>query len=201
MTFGPWSWQAESLQEGKVLLFRFQRAEAVATFADAMHALQTDQEFRSILMRILAECPFTALRWETPMLTRQLLDRPFEFALLDSPYLDVPANPRDFQEHFDASPGAAAVSFCNLGHDGIMIAPTPQPDVAIDTFSHLAAFSRYALEAQQHALWQLVGEVLENRVSDQAVWLSTAGGGVDWLHIRLDNRPKYYGHAPFARPT
>ncbi|MGI9175867.1 MAG: DUF6940 family protein [Rhodothermales bacterium] len=24
------------------------------------------------------------------------------------------------------------------------------------------------------------------------MWLSTAGGGVSWLHVRLDSRPKYY---------
>lgn len=201
MTSGPWSWHAESLQEGKVLLFRFQLEELAATFADVIQALQTDFEFRGLLMRILADCPFTALRWETPMLTTPLLGRPFEFVLLDSPYLDVPANSRDFQEYFEASPEADAVSFWNLGHDGILIAPTPKPEVAKDAFSHLAAFSRYATEAQQHALWKLVGEVLEDHVSDQPLWLSTAGGGVDWLHIRLDSRPKYYGHAPFAQPT
>jgi hypothetical protein len=28
-------------------------------------------------------------------------------------------------------------------------------------------------------------------------WLSTAGAGVSWLHVRLDDRPKYYGYAPY----
>jgi hypothetical protein len=32
------------------------------------------------------------------------------------------------------------------------------------------------------------------------VWLSTAGAGVPWLHLRLDDRPRYYGFAPFRRP-
>ncbi len=29
------------------------------------------------------------------------------------------------------------------------------------------------------------------------LWLSTAGGGVAWLHVRLDSRPKYYGYSPY----
>jgi hypothetical protein len=29
------------------------------------------------------------------------------------------------------------------------------------------------------------------------VWVSTAGMGVSWLHVRLDNRPKYYGYKPY----
>jgi hypothetical protein len=28
-------------------------------------------------------------------------------------------------------------------------------------------------------------------------WLSTAGMGVPWLHVRLDDRPKDYGHRPY----
>ncbi len=32
------------------------------------------------------------------------------------------------------------------------------------------------------------------RVSRKPVWLNTAGGGVAWLHVRLDDRPKYYGY-------
>ncbi|MDA0667747.1 MAG: hypothetical protein O3A95_08325 [Planctomycetota bacterium] len=199
MTKQRWSWQAESKQEGKVILFRFELHAVEATFADAIHALQMDPEFRSMLIKILADCPFTALRWETPMLTTELLNRRFEFVLLDSPYLDVPANAWDFQEYFDAAPNAGAVSFWNLGHDGIMVAPTPQQ--APPAYAHLAAFSRFAPETQQHEFWNLVGEVLEERLSLQPVWLSTAGGGVDWLHVRLDNQPKYYGYAAFAQPS
>ena len=28
-------------------------------------------------------------------------------------------------------------------------------------------------------------------------WLSTAGMGVSWLHVRLDSQPKYYGFAAY----
>jgi hypothetical protein len=40
---------------------------------------------------------------------------------------------------------------------------------------------------------------MHQRVSAKPVWLSTAGGGVAWLHVRLDDRPKYYAHAPYRR--
>jgi hypothetical protein len=33
------------------------------------------------------------------------------------------------------------------------------------------------------------------RMSAKPVWLSTAGAGVSWLHVRLDDQPKYYGFA------
>ena len=38
---------------------------------------------------------------------------------------------------------------------------------------------------------------MQRRLSAKPVWLSTAGAGVSWLHVRLDDRPKYYGYAPY----
>ena len=31
------------------------------------------------------------------------------------------------------------------------------------------------------------------------VWLSTAGDGIAWLHVRLDPSPKYYQHDEYRR--
>ncbi|MFK5956891.1 MAG: hypothetical protein QM477_10655 [Planctomycetota bacterium] len=192
-----WTWQAQSSCEGKVLHFTLLQKGTVLSFASAISALQSEEHFRNLLIQLIAESPFSALRWETPEVSNDLLERKFEFVLLDSPYLDVPANPRDFAEYFRQGPEVAAVAFPNLGHDGIMIAPCPQR--GNDCYAHLAAFSRNAAKAQQHAFWQLVGKTMQSRVSAKPVWLSTAGGGVDWLHVRLDDRPKYYAHLPFAK--
>jgi hypothetical protein len=56
---------------------------------------------------------------------------------------------------------------------------------------------RTAPGAQKHALWRAVGEAMQRRISQKPVWLSTAGMGVAWLHVRLDDRPKYYGYMPY----
>ena len=78
-----------------------------------------------------------------------------------------------------------------------MIAPCPDKPQA--DFGHLAAYLRNSTERQQHLLWELVGAAMQRRVSLTPVWLSTAGGGVAWLHIRLDDRPKYYVYEPYRR--
>ena len=33
---------------------------------------------------------------------------------------------------------------------------------------------------------------------DMPLWVSTAGLGVSWLHVRLDARPKYYRHDAYT---
>src|SRR5262249_13567392 len=119
----------------------------------------------------------------------------FEFVILDSPGLARSPDKNAFSEHFGSEVEGGVVEFPNLGKDAIMVVPCP---IAVPSaYGHLAAFVRQAPEAQQHALWQLVGSAMQRRLSTKPVWLSTAGAGVSWLHVRLDDRPKYYGHAPY----
>ena len=56
---------------------------------------------------------------------------------------------------------------------------------------------RHAAQDQTDELWRLTGEEMAARISDNPLWLNTHGGGVAWLHIRIDNRPKYYGYKPY----
>jgi len=43
-------------------------------------------------------------------------------------------------------------------------------------------------------------EVLADAPFEAYFWLSTSGLGIAWLHVRLDERPKYYTHAPYRSP-
>ena len=45
-----------------------------------------------------------------------------------------------------------------------------------------------------------LADAIAARVGAEPVWLSTAGAGVPWLHVRLDDRPKYYGFGPYRQP-
>jgi hypothetical protein len=89
--------------------------------------------------------------------------------------------------------------FPNLGRDAIMVVPCPL--AASSAYGHLAAFVREAPDSQWHALWRSVGEAMARRVGARPMWLSTAGGGMSWLHVRLDDRPKYYGYEPYRENT
>lgn len=170
--------------------------------ADARGAaeLQTgreDAQFRSLFNDLLARSRFAAFRWEIPPITASAVMRHFEFVLLDSPALAQRADPHRFAEHFvDASDTGVAV-FSNVGGDAILIAPCPT--ASLTCYAHFAAFVRGAPEWQQQTLWRRVGEATEARVGIKPVWLSTAGAGVAWMHVRLDDRPKYYGYDPYRR--
>ncbi len=190
-----WTSRSEKLTDVQGLRFAIDQDSRPATFADVFRGWQNDGDFRSLFSSLLSDAPFTAFRWETPSVTTATMFKPFEFVLLDSPGLARRPDPESFSEHFNQAEANVAV-FPNLGGDAILIVPNPvaQPSV----YGHLAAFVRLAPESQRHALWQAVGKAMALRVGFKPVWLNTAGAGVSWLHVRLDDRPKYYRFKPYT---
>lgn len=188
--------ETESLNEGRVLKTHLRHLGEPLAYSEVLKLWRDDEDFQTFYIALLAAAPFSAFRWETPPITTDTLSRPFEFVLLDCPALDGRADPAAFASHLAAAkPDQAAVAFANLGRDAFLVVPTQQESPS--AYGHLAAFTRKAPAAQNHALWMTVAQEVLAHVSDRPLWLSTAGLGVPWLHVRLDSRPKYYGYQPY----
>jgi len=194
-----WTPRSEHLGNGQLIRVAIDRDSSPVAYADVLRRWQDDADFRSLFIGLLANSPFTAFRWETPPITTATANRPFEFVLLDSPGLARNPNADAFAEHISGAAQDGVVEFPNLGKDAIMVVPCPSG--SLSAYSHLGAFVRQAPERQRHALWQLVGRAVQRRLGTKPVWLSTAGAGVSWLHVRLDDKPKYYGYWPYRSPA
>jgi hypothetical protein len=157
-------------------------------------AWRSDAAFREFWIESLWEVEFEAYCWECPPVTDRNRSRPFECVFVSSSTLaEMPPEPEAFADYF--GPLCQTATFENLGGDALLVVPCPtEPD---SEYGHLAQFTRIAPPSRQSALWQAVGEAMASRVGDAPVWLSTAGHGVAWLHIRLDSRPKYYRYAAY----
>jgi hypothetical protein len=190
-----WNSRTKELAGGRVIKIAVDRDSSPVPYDEVLHLWQHDADFRSFFIALLAKAPFVAFRWETPSITVANSERPFEFVLLDSPELARKPDPSAFGEHFGNGAKQGVVAFANLGKDAVMVVPCPQGIPS--AYGHLAAFVRHAPESQKHELWTLVGEAMFRRLGTAPVWLSTAGAGVPWLHVRLDDKPKYYGHEPY----
>jgi hypothetical protein len=167
-----------------------------ATFADVVRGWRDHAAFRSLFNSLLADAPFAAFRWELPAVTAASMTGPFECVVLDDPDLDRTPDRRSFAKYFAGAENGVAV-FPNLGGDAVLVVPCPVANA--QAYGHLGAFVRLAPETQRDTLWRTVGEAMAKRVGSKPVWLSTAGAGVPWLHVRLDDRPKYYGFRPYRR--
>ena len=187
---------AESLGIGGVVRYRLTCSGEPLSFARVIDLWQVDTEFRTMFISVLYNSPFSAYRWETPPVTCDQTDRQFEFVLIDSPELALGADRASFAEHFrEGGANEGIVVFQNLGRDSTLVVPSPVDSTT--SYPHLGAFVRSAPAPQQHALWRLVGQTMKQSISNRHLWLSTAGGGVAWLHVRLDSWPKYYRHLPY----
>lgn len=187
------AWEFFLTGESPTLQVTIQRNSKTATFAQVLQAWVDDPDFRIAYSAALENCTFSAFRWELPRLTTALTRGPFECVLIDSPSLLVPADPGPFSAHFSQT--EQVVTFPTLGGDATLVVPCPLDSEK--KYGHLRAFLRTAPDCQKHLLWQMVGKQLSQRLSGKPVWLNTAGGGVAWLHVRLDDRPKYYRHGPY----
>jgi hypothetical protein len=194
-----WATRIDVLSNGRVRRVRLLRDGAAISYADVVEHWRADEPFRAFFAALLADPPFEAYFWETPPVTQATAARAFEFVLVDSPELAALApEPEAFAGRF--IPSQAVATFPNLAGDALLVAPAPQGPPA--AHAHLAAFARGAPTEQQHALWQAVGAAVARRLSSTPIWLSTSGLGVAWLHVRLDQRPKYYMYAPYrAQPA
>jgi hypothetical protein len=171
------------------------------SFADALGHLAREPRFRQFLTDLLAANDFAAFRWETPPISVARAVRPFEFVLIDAPYLNVTAEPDVFARYFEGQPSDSTVMVVpNLSRTAQLVVPRelePRPDC----YAHFAAFLRGAPAPQVHQLWQSVASTALGALSTRPLWTSTAGAGVAWLHVRIENTPKYYSHRPYAQDT
>lgn len=166
------------------------------SFEAVVRGWRENDSFRAFWSASLRGLAFDAYCWECPPVTAQTLSRDFECVFVSSPALArMPQDSEAFAEHF--RPDRGVVTFGNLGGDAVLVAPCPGDDGS--DYSHLASFVATAPALQQDALWQAVGQAMEKRLGASPAWVSTAGLGVAWLHIRLDDRPKYYRHAAYAQ--
>ena len=193
-----WDWPCERLDRATCRFHVAAGGQSLA-WAEVLDLWRGQPRFADAFSDVLAAMPWSIFRWETPPLTTDGLNTAFECVVVDSPELSAAPDPTPFAEHLRQAGESPVVRFANLGGDAWLVVPRPLADATV--YAHLASFVRGAPRTQQRALWREVARAMQQRLGEQPVWLSTAGGGVAWLHLRLDSRPKYYMHAPYRSAT
>jgi len=191
----------DNIERDRVTKYRITRDGVLATYSLVLDLWSRDTVFRSYFTTLLANSSFSAYRWETPALTDKTAAQPFEFVLLNSPgFTSRQTDAKTYNDYFtDDDTDNGIVTFANLRGDATLVVPSPR--TADHMYGHLAAFVRLAPDSQLDAFWRILGTTVKSQITDIPIWLSTAGGGVTWLHVRLDSRPKYYGYSQYKQTT
>ena len=191
-----WSAETDSVDE-QTTKTRLSNDSSGLSFREVIELWCGNSDFRTYFITLIRDSSFDAYFWETPPVTNRSIDRPFEFVLVRAESLSrLRPDASPFASQFSSRPAEAVLKFPNLGGDAILIVPAPLGDDSC--YTHLANFVRGAPESQVDEFWRIAGIALQQRISSQPTWLSTAGMGVSWLHLRLDSRPKYYRFKPYT---
>lgn len=178
-----------------VFQFQIKQDGVFLTVSQVIKLWQTDAEFRFFYNQILKEAPLVGFFWENKPINNQRLNELYEFVLVETTAFSAKiADKSSFLTYFEEN--KLIVCFPNLGRNAELIVPCPLNNEE-DTYMNIATFIRNAPAAQLDAFWMMVGTTLEKRLSTKPIWLSTSGLGVYWLHVRLDEFPKYYSYAPY----
>jgi hypothetical protein len=184
-----WAHHQEPVLGGRGMRCAISAGTTDLAFDRALELLRSEPAFREFLSVVIRSGEYVALRWETPPVTRSRASRPFEFVLVDP-------EPAVFAPYFRNEPASTVVTVVpNLGRTAQLVVPRELVDTRV--YAHFLAFLNGAPAAQVHALWQCVAETALRALSDEPLWISTAGGGVSWLHVRIERVPKYYVYGPY----
>ncbi len=188
-----WNIQKNIIKENKIIQYHIFEKDNLLSRKEVIHLWKDNPEFRIFYNNILIDSEFSGFFWEHPPSTKNDLEKDYEFVLISSSILNnLQPDIHSFQEHFTDD---NVIHFSNLGGDAQLIVPTPKMDN--HNYTHLAKFVRNAPLSQIHDFWKLVGEIYLTNLGEKQKWLSTAGLGVFWLHIRVDSRPKYYKYSQY----
>lgn len=202
-----WHYKQRFLSQEKAYHYQLFDDDSPLSVADVIQLWQQNISFGEFYNQLLADNDYSAFFWELPPLSAATLQEPFEFVLLESRTLDaVKSDTKTFAEYFVANQQGAnsdVINFHNLGGDALLLVPSPMSDE--QNYAHLANFVRSAPVSQRQHFWQQLGEIINAQLSShlatelapQSLWVSTSGLGVYWLHIRLDQQPKYYSYLPY----
>lgn len=168
---------------------RFTRNGSKLSFQEVFHLWQS-RETSGYFLAGIKNLGFDQFYWEHPALTEENLHLPYECMLLKTDHFNRrTVDTTSFSKYLQNDEAVAV--FDNLGRNARLVVPTQKSDP--EHYKHLGAFLNFAPEKQVIEVFQALGKaILEELKSSKTIWLSTAGLGVIWLHIRLDTVPKYY---------
>jgi hypothetical protein len=97
---------------------------------------------------------------------------------------------KKYLEHKKNKNEKYAISFPNLSGDTILVIPKPKNG---KNYTNLHYFMLEASKLQQKQFWKRVASEIEKKLKVKPyVFVSTHGLGVDYLHVRICDIPKYY---------
>lgn len=171
------------------------------SFNEFFYLLVTNEEFRDVVCNIFNRCEYDYVYLEFPGLNKLNCNKRAEFVLINTEEF-YKSDYSAFNEHFINKQQESIILFKNQKKDTDLITVCPSTDENFNnSCSDIMTFmkSNYVLKTIKHQLLINIGiKMLECLQNDQLKYLSTSGRGVNWLHVRICDSPRYYNNHKYV---
>ncbi|MFT6130708.1 MAG: hypothetical protein ACJATN_002439 [Neolewinella sp.] len=180
-------------------LWQILEDDHLLTFSQVIEGWRDNAAFREFYWATLLKHGGNGCFWEHPCLNRETVDQIYECVITQTDaFSKRTANFRPFARA--VSPGKRISIFPNLSGEALLVVPNQPEDISFNG-RDLISFLQTAPTDLIHDLWKSIGQETAKAIAADAPfqYLSTHGLGVLWLHIRLEEQPKYYHHRPYRQ--
>ncbi|WP_020568789.1 DUF6940 family protein [Neolewinella persica] len=181
----------------KSSLLQLQENGRPLAFTDVIKHWQDSAPFREFYTDTLLKHGGNGCFWEHPRLNKLTANQAYECVITQTDAFSLrTANFRPFSRA--VSPGDRIATFPNLSGEALLVVPNPSDEINFNG-RDLISFLRTAPDDFIHDLWENIGQETAKAIATDAPfqYLSTHGLGVLWLHVRLEQGPKYYHHRAY----
>jgi len=193
----------------RVLKHKISKNGKQLTFQEVFDNWSDSHDFRTLFTEIIKnahdEHNFPGVFFESPPVQIKDVDSNYEFVLVKTgAFVSAKAERgfRDFKDKIEDDScrdgELEACSFGNLSGDAKLVIPRGRDgERKQHKYTDIMNFILRGDPKEVDDFWKATGNACKERISDRPMWISTCGTAVDWLHLRLDSRPKYYSYRPY----
>lgn len=152
--------------------------------------LSTNNLFIETIINIFINSEFNYVYWQFPEYSSLTKNNQAQFDFVNTSSF-TNADPRDFSDKFIGKVSGEIIMFGNKSGDTDLISIVPLKSNHVNSFfSDIMTFMLKSPDLLKINMLKMIGSEMFKRKNK--CYLSTHGNGVEWIHIRLCNTPKYY---------
>ena len=183
------------------IIYRIISNKKFLTYKNFYNLIKISPKLINDIISILKTSPFESYYLEfNPVSWNLLAERCFEFVITKTTGFIIKTDMMTFGETNINTNSNNIYTFPNLSKKSILVSPCYNHNYNINIYNNIGTFMRSSNLEQQFLLFstvfaELLTQLKKNK--NNFLWLSTHGKGVAWLHVRIDDNPKYISYQPY----
>lgn len=185
------------------IVYRIIEDKSYLTYVKFYESIRSSPKLIYDIISILKSNIFKSYYLEfNPVSWNLLQERIFEFVIIKTSGFISKTDIITFGESNINTNSNNIYIFKNLSKKSVLISPCYNHNYNINIYNNIATFMRTSNLKQQFLLFstvfsQYILQLKNNQ--NKLLWLSTHGKGVAWLHVRIDDSPKYISFSSYKK--